>query len=284
MRKFILGVTLLLAALFIIVSFGQEEVLSTNIEPEVIDNKLENENTAGETVAEVTTPEKPPEQAPEIKEDGKMDLTYAEVIELIETDNKKTVENPDDLLVLVNKENNLPASYVPKDLVIPNVPFSFQGEDQKKHLRKAAALALEELIAKAAEAGHKIYAVSGYRSYERQKAIFLGNVQKFGFKKTNTFSAVPGQSEHQTGLAMDVSSESVNYRLVNNFGETPEGKWLNDNAHLFGFIIRYPKDKVDITGYQYEPWHIRYVGIESATAIKMNSLTLEEYLHNQLNN
>ena len=77
---------------------------------------------------------------------------------------------------------------------------------------------------------------------------------------------------------MDVSSKSVNYKLVNNFGSTPEGLWLEENAHLFGFIIRYTQTKVEITGYQYEPWHIRYVGIEDATFIKMNGLTLEEFL------
>ena len=197
-----------------------------------------------------------------------MDLSYEEVLQLIDADDKKIVDNPNDLLVLVNKENNLLSTYIPEDLVIPDVPFSFQGEDQKKYLSRDAAQALEALIAKAQEDGHNIVAVSGYRSYERQKTIFLGNVKKHGFKKANTFSAMPGQSEHQTGLAMDVSSASVNFRLADNFAETPEGQWLNDNAHLFGFIIRYSRDRTYITGYQYEPWHIRYVGIEAATAIK----------------
>jgi len=279
-RKFIIGLILILAVVFTIFSFGQDEVLSTNIQPEVIDNISENKVDEEENDTEVTTPETPVVQEPEKREDIKVDLAYDEVIQLIDSNNKKIIDNPADLLVLVNKENNLLSSYVPEDLVIPNVPFSFQGEDQKKYLRKDAALALEDLISKAEEAGYEIHAVSGYRSYERQKSIFLGNVKNYGFKKSNTFSAMTGQSEHQTGLAIDVSSASVNYRLVENFGETPEGLWLNDNAHLYGFIVRYSRETVAITGYQYEPWHIRYVGIEDATAIKMSNLTLEEYLHN----
>lgn len=281
MRKIAIGLILILAVLFTIFSFGQEEVLSTNIEPEVIDMSPEN-TIEEEIVIDSTLPEEPELVEPN-KDEVKVDLTYKEILQLIDDNNKKFVENPDDYLVLVNKENNLLSTYKPKDLVIPNVPFSFQGEDEKKYLRKEAALALEELITKAQEDGYMIHAVSGYRSFERQKAIFLGNVKKNGFKKANTYSALPGQSEHQTGLAMDVSSASVNYRLVDNFAETPEGLWLNENAHLYGFIIRYSRSKVDITGYQYEPWHIRYVGVDTATRIKMDNLTLEEYLEN-LNN
>jgi len=269
-KKSILGFILLVVVIFIAFSLGQEEVLSSNIEPEIIE-------PVPEEISEVITFEPSIITEPEKEKEVKEDLVYDKVLKLIDDENKKIIDNPNDLLVLVNKENNLPSSYKPEDLIIPNVTFSFEGEDQKKYLRKDAALALEELITKAEEDGHIIYAVSGYRSYERQKAIFLGNVQKSGFQKANTFSALPGQSEHQTGLAMDVSSASVNYKLMNNFGSTPEGLWLEENAHLFGFIIRYAQSKVEITGYQYEPWHIRYVGIENATFIKLNNLTLEEF-------
>lgn len=277
MRKIAIGLILFLAIIFTIFFSGGEEVLSTANPPDVNNVDQEEEIKGEDTDAEENL-QGVVEETPPLQETVKVDLTYEEVIRLIESDDKKMVDNPADLLVLVNKENNLSPTYIPEDLIIPNVPFSFEGEDQKKYLRKDAAQALEALITKAQEEGHSILAVSGYRSYERQKAIFLGNVKKHGFKKANTFSALPGQSEHQTGLAMDVSSASVNYRLSNNFAETPEGMWLNDNAHLFGFIIRYSQDKVHITGYQYEPWHIRYVGIDAATEIKMNNLTLEEYL------
>lgn len=184
------------------------------------------------------------------------------------------VTNPDGLDVVVNKQRNLPRDYEPGDLVVPDVPFA--GPEQL--LRLEAARALEELFLAAGEAGHGLAAVSGYRSYASQEAIFGRNVAQVGFEEANRFSAQPGQSEHQTGLAMDVSSTSVGFRLVERFGETPEGLWLAENAADHGFIIRYPRDKEEITGYIYEPWHLRYVGERLASEITRQGVTLEEHL------
>ncbi|MCT4542935.1 MAG: M15 family metallopeptidase [Vallitalea sp.] len=196
----------------------------------------------------------------------------------IDENGKKILINCEDIHVLVNKERNLPSDYVPKDLVKPNIPYCFTGENEKRYLRKIAGDALEKLVAQAKEDGIKIVGVSGYRSYKKQKAIFNYNVKKRGFEKANQVSAKPGQSEHQTGLAIDVSCASLNYKLEEKLGELKEGIWLRDNAHKFGFIIRYKKGKEDITGYQYEPWHIRYVGEEYAKEIYEQDVTYEEYL------
>ncbi|OZM58208.1 hypothetical protein CIB95_01135 [Lottiidibacillus patelloidae] len=196
-----------------------------------------------------------------------------------DTNIEEITTNLDDLLILVNKYRKLPSDYVPDQLVIPNVPFSFEGYDMKKQMHKVAAEALERLFQRAKEEGIELYALSGYRSYKRQEAIFNYNAKKFGEKEANTSSAKPGHSEHQTGLAMDITSVSVAFALKQSFGDTIEGKWLAENVFKFGFIIRYPKQKEEITGYIYEPWHIRYVGIEAATAIMNNSITLEEYLN-----
>lgn len=284
MRKIILGIIVVLGLVFSFFTYGQQEVLSGYI----TNGEVNTPGTLEEKVEEVIEPSPPelpvvlePEKTEEEVKEVKEEMTYDEVLQFIADNNKKTVSNPDDLLVLVNKENNLLSTYEPKDLIIPDIPFSFEGDYPKKYLRKDAALALEKLIYTAEEKGYKIYGISGYRSYDRQKNIFLANVRKYGFKKTNTFSAVPGQSEHQTGLVMDVSSASVGYKLVTSFAETPEGLWLKENAHLFGFIIRYPQEKVEITGYQYEPWHIRYVGIDAARKITKANLTLEEYLQSK---
>ncbi|WP_223701887.1 M15 family metallopeptidase [Sutcliffiella deserti] len=190
---------------------------------------------------------------------------------------EKVIENTDNILLVVNKEQSLPADYVPDDLVIPDVSFSFDGDYDKKYLREEAARALEELFAAASEENIELFAVSGYRSYETQYGIYNSYLKKWGEEKTNAVSAIPGHSEHQTGLAMDVSSRSAALDLTEQFGETPEGKWLNDNAGKYGFIIRYPKDKKVITGYEYEPWHLRYVGKEVATYIYEEDLTLEEF-------
>lgn len=185
--------------------------------------------------------------------------------------------NPYDQLAVINKQQALPADYEPHDLVVPDVEFPFTEDLPKKQLRAPAALALEKLFEAAADAGHILYAQSGYRSYERQVVLFDAYSREHGEEEANVFSARPGESEHQTGLSMDISSEAVNFQLTTDFGDTPEGKWVAENAHEFGFIIRYPEGKEEITKYQYEPWHLRYVGVRAATAIMQNNLTLEEY-------
>lgn len=198
----------------------------------------------------------------------------------IETvDGLPTIQNPDNLLALVNKEFALPEDYKPIDLVIPDVKFSFEGENEKKYLRQEAAEALQALFEDALEQDIILYAVSGYRSYGRQTSIFNWEVQAKGEEEARRAVAFPGQSEHQTGLSMDISSASVNYDLTQRFGEMPEGQWVADNAHKHGFIIRYPEGKEEITGYKYEPWHLRYVGQELAAIIYEHELTLEEYFN-----
>ncbi|KEF36802.1 D-alanyl-D-alanine carboxypeptidase [Schinkia azotoformans MEV2011] len=189
------------------------------------------------------------------------------------------VENPDSLLVLVNKNNALPKDYVPQDLTVPNVNFPFQEYDSKKLMRKDAATALEEMFWEAKRENINLYAVSGYRSYDRQNEIFASKVIRSGMESAGQFSAKPGESEHQTGLAMDLTSPSVNYGLSQQFGETKEGQWIKKNAHKFGFIIRYQKGKESITGYQFEPWHVRYVGKNAAQVIAEQNLTFEEYIN-----
>ena len=184
---------------------------------------------------------------------------------------------PDSYTVLVNRDYPISKDYVPADLVVPNVPFSYYGIYEKSYMRKRAAGALEELFAAAREDGYILKAVSAYRSYERQTQIYNNNVRTRGEAVTNKVSAMPGSSEHQTGLAIDVSADSVGCALEEYFGKSAEGKWLKKNCHKFGFIIRYPKNKSKITGYSYEPWHIRYVGPNLAKYLKKNKLTLEEY-------
>lgn len=191
---------------------------------------------------------------------------------------EKVVTNPDDVLVVSNKERNLPENYKPKDLVIPNVPFPFEENVEKKYMRKEAAEALEKLFADAKKENLQLYAMSGFRSYERQRDVFAANVKKLGEENARRVSASPGQSEHQTGLAMDVTCPEIDFQLTVEFEQTREGKWVLENAHKYGFIIRYPKGKEAITGYDYEPWHLRYVGKEHAAYMKEHHLTLEEYL------
>ncbi|QHW29838.1 M15 family metallopeptidase [Paenibacillus rhizovicinus] len=188
------------------------------------------------------------------------------------------VTNSTSTLVLVNKQRELDSSYVPPDLVKAPVEFSFCGSSPKQEMRKVAADALGQLFASAKQEGIELKAVSGYRSYQSQRAIFNAYARTHGEEEANTFSAHPGQSEHQTGLAMDVSSASVHYRLEDRYGDTKEGKWLKAHAAEFGFIVRYEKGKETETGYMYEPWHVRYVGVDPAKEIQKSGITLEVYL------
>jgi D-alanyl-D-alanine carboxypeptidase len=178
----------------------------------------------------------------------------------------------------VNKDRNLTSSYVPPDLVVPNVTFSFPEYAEKKNMRREAAAALENLFAAAKANGLTLLAVSGYRSYSTQQVIFNNKVAAVGWDNAVKVSAQPGQSEHQTGWAMDVSCWSQGGNLTTSFGSTPEGIWLANNAHNYGFVIRYQLGKESITGYSYEPWHVRYVGMNYAKAIKSSNLTLDEYI------
>ena len=138
------------------------------------------------------------------------------------------------------------------------------------------AEALEDLYETALlEQGFEIYGISGYRSYDRQYEIYATNLINKGTRHTNLYSASPGNSEHQTGLATDINTANSS----DHFENTKEYEWLQNNAYKYGFIIRYPLGKEDITEYIYEPWHLRYVGIDLATKLYNdgNWITLEEY-------
>ncbi|MBU7595782.1 M15 family metallopeptidase [Metabacillus halosaccharovorans] len=211
-----------------------------------------------------------------VENDLNIEAQFFNVIAMV--DNNRIIQNPSNILVMVNKEFSLPENYKPLNLVSPNITFSFsEMEIEKRYLREEAATALEALFKRAKNEGVELIAISGYRSFIRQESIF--NMEKIenGEAVARQVVAFPGQSEHQTGLAIDVSSKSSNFELSEKFGETKEGKWLKENAHKEGFIIRYPKKKESITGYKYEPWHLRYVGKEHANTIYKHNLTLEEF-------
>lgn len=187
------------------------------------------------------------------------------------------VSNPKSIEVLVNKTYRLPEGYVPPDLVYPNVPFIFSEKVDKRKMRREAAAALEKLFAAAKKDGVELAGVSGYRSESRQKTLYNNYVQRDGVKAADTYSARPGHSEHQTGLTIDVSGITGKCAAESCFAGTKEAKWLDKHAHEYGFIIRYPEGKDSITGYKYEPWHLRYVGTRTANEIASRSTTLEQY-------
>ncbi|WNR43408.1 M15 family metallopeptidase [Paenibacillus roseipurpureus] len=189
----------------------------------------------------------------------------------------QVVAKPESITVLVNKMNSLPSSYEPTDLVYPNIAFTFTEKIEKRKMRQVAATAIEKLFAGASKDGIQLAGVSAYRSYATQKAVFQSYVKKDGEEKAKTYSAVPGTSEHETGLAIDVTGSNGKCAAEDCFGGTKEALWLEKHAAEYGFIVRYPQGKAAITGYQYEPWHLRYVGLDVAKEIQSKNLTLEEY-------
>lgn len=244
---------------------------------------LSGENTGGTQAAAAgqngEAPEKQPQNADGAQNVAKKMPSLEETVQMV--DGVPTVTNPTDITVVVNKQRALPADYIPDDLVEPNVPFPFDEKVEKRLLRAEAASALEKLFAGAKAQGVELYAVSGYRSYRTQKSLFDTYVKTQGAEHAAAYSAVPGKSEHQTGLAMDVSGADAKTRLEESFADTPEGQWLAANCAQYGFIIRYPKGKEDVTGYAYEPWHLRYVGVDIAEEITSKGITLEDYLQQE---
>lgn len=174
--------------------------------------------------------------------------------------------------MLVNRANRLPEDYISPGLVRPDIPFDWSAPDNdpKRYLEGETAAAAEALFLRCAQEGLHLFGVSGYRSFKRQRELFEKNTESL-------YVAPPGGSEHQTGLALDVSCPSVGLDLIEEFADTPEGKWLVKHAPLYGFILRYPREKENITGYAYEPWHIRYVTKSLALYLTLTGLTLEEY-------
>lgn len=178
--------------------------------------------------------------------------------------------------VVVNKGRQLPVNFVPVPLVVPNVTLTEAASSENMHLRADAAASLEVLIKDAADDGVKLILVSGYRSYTTQQSVYAAEVRANGQAAADKESARPGHSEHQTGLAADLGASSGKCQLEACFGDTAEGKWLAANAYKDGFIVRYQKDKTSLTGYAYEPWHIRYVRKDLSTEIYKSGQTLEQ--------
>jgi zinc D-Ala-D-Ala carboxypeptidase len=232
------------------------------------DNKTEDEtskpanpeeNSDSEIIDENNEVEKPEEETPE---------TEKTEVEAPDKDNRKYIDGQElpkeptyikDILI-ANKQYPLPSTYSP-------------GES------KEARAAFNEMAAAAKLDGFELIAFSTYRSYDYQTGLYERYVERDGSKAADRYSARPGYSEHQTGLAFDIGEvNNEQYYASEEFGETEAGKWVAANAYRFGFIMRYPEGKEKITGYMHESWHFRYVGIEVAEEIYKQNISLEEYL------
>ena len=194
--------------------------------------------------------------------------------------NQYSLTDPTSLWVVANKQHPLnPKTYAPADLVVPNIPLRGNITSTEKYVRQPMATALQKMVADAKTQGLSLNLQSGYRSYSFQVSLYNRYVQQQGKAVADSQSARPGYSEHQTGLAADLGSVGHPECDVEDcFGTTSEGKWLATNAYRYGFIIRYPQNMQNVTGYIYEPWHVRYVGVDLATEMHNRGIqTLEQF-------
>lgn len=185
-----------------------------------------------------------------------------------------SIDDPESIWVVSNKLRALdPPEFAPSDLVLP------EGVENEfnQPLREPAARAAEALHAAAAEEGVYFRIISAYRDYNTQVSLYNGYVARDGAEAADTYSARPGHSEHQTGLVIDIDDNTGCY-LMACFADTEAGQWMVEHGAEYGFIVRYPEGATDITGFTYEPWHLRYVGEELALEMQRTGIeTLEEF-------
>lgn len=201
----------------------------------------------------------------QIIKDVNMDLDKKQYEDMHETINLNKIN------ILVNKHNYLKEDYVPENLKSLSSTYALSN----MKMVEEAANAFESLSKDASKENYRIIAMSTYRSYEYQIDLYNKYVKSDGKDAADTYSGRPGNSEHQTGLAVDVYNQTETYT---NFEKTEEYDWMQENAYKYGFILRFPKDKENETGYEFESWHYRYVGKEIAKYIHKHNITLEEYI------
>lgn len=251
----------IIGLLFILLAGGgaffahQQGYLALNeLFDEVPQEELIVEQQPEEEVEPEPIPEPEPEPEPEVDRSGAKGYEGNEVLP----------QEPTYMsgILMASKQYPLPQDFVPTDEMLQEVQQAFA-----------------ELAAAASLDGYELVAFSGYRSFERQQELYERYVANDGQEEADRYSARPGHSEHQTGLALDIGEKNFEQHFARvSFGDTEAGKWLAENAHLYGFILRYPEGKEKITGYMYEPWHFRYLGKELALEIVNSGLTVEEYI------
>lgn len=182
----------------------------------------------------------------------------------------------DPLMILINRNNSVDSEFVPENLVLSE--FNFVSGSDNRSLLQVTADAAKKMFEAAYEEGIILLGVSGYRSYYVQESLYYYRVYNEGQAEADRYTAKPGQSEHQVGLALDILSEDYQ-SLDINFDNTEAYRWLKDNCYKYGFILRYPLGKEEITGFSYEPWHYRYIGnSDIAKEIMDKNITFEEYI------
>lgn len=228
----------------------------------IIENKIKPQTTSTPVVIHTPRPSSSPSVVPSPT--------------LAPTEIPADVTSDDSIFRIVNKSHTISPDYVPSDLVQPNVPTN-----ETQLLRKEAADALEHMFQAASEEGISLYLISGYRDYQLQTSLYNTYVARMGSEQAERIDDHPGASEHQIGLAADLGTTDHVCELGGCFSTTQAYQWLIHNSYRYGWILRYPEGKEDVTGIMYSPWNFRYVGTEEAQKLHESGLTMEEYYHLQ---
>ncbi len=252
-RKLISALALILCTLMLFSSCTEDTAEETTFET-ITEGEIEKqtENNIIPEIQETTTEQEPSQEETTEKEKEIIGTVTGYTSKGFVISVKDSITYVDGVLV-ANKTYSLPESYNPGTLL----------SDCEK--------AFAEMKSEAGKLGYNLWNASGFRSYELQESLYTRYCDRDGKAAADRYSARPGHSEHQSGLALDLNE------ISSSFADTDEGRWVEENCHKFGFILRYPKGKEAQTGYMYEPWHIRYVGVDTATAIYNSGLCLEEY-------
>ncbi len=232
--------------------------------------------------ADSETPSRPSAAGPEESAaQSDQDLLREEAKEkLIALRLSAPVETCSDVRELVDRSHSLPPDFVPDDLVpLRDYEIPALGSDVLQ-LRREAAEHLGRLVEAAATDGEELAVASAYRSYEEQQVSHERLASVYG-ADADGMSATPGHSQHQLGTAVDFTNAAVSYQVWLPFGRTSTYWWLEHHAREYGFVLAYPRDKEEETGYQWEPWHYRYVGVENAQRLEKSSLSLQEFLERE---
>jgi zinc D-Ala-D-Ala carboxypeptidase len=250
-----------------------EEGLSAEIEKEE-ETIIPDEETKTDEVS--SEGEEEPIEIADLEEEAADAAPFIEPDASLDSQGLIIIADGNDLLAPVNKQTTLKPDYEPEDLQpIPD----YMAPPRAMQLREPALRKLIALWHTAGYDGVNLQVISAYRSYGYQAELFQRYAASHGEEEANRFSARPGQSEHQLGTTVDFGGSA--FDLKAEFAETEQGRWLADNAHYFGFVMSYPRGSEDITGYIFEPWHYRYIGVENALEWKNSGLSLTEYLMKQ---
>lgn len=250
-RRFISALAVLLCTITAFSACTEENTEETTLPDIITEAPIENTTASNVFPEETTAPVETTTEEPTTEKEiiGTAIGYTSKGFVLSEKNGITYVDN----ILVANKTYSLPECYNPGDLL------------------KECEAAFNSMKSAAAVLGYNLWNASGFRSYELQESLYKRYSDRDGKEAADRYSARPGHSEHQTGLAIDLNE------ISSSFADTKEGKWVEENCHKYGFILRYPKGKEAQTGYMYEPWHIRYVGVDTATAIHNSGLCLEEY-------